>query len=156
MTVSQRWTVHILGVTWACGNAWAWQPVHKDTALNLGLIIALVVANPVIFALLGWLGRRQRYSSAVIWAILVVVSWVLSPALGAAARWGWGTFLTFMVSKISWMNSAYYSLCIALYFVFRWCRTYSRHNGSIDSKAPLKGCEETGQTTVSNRHLSCQ
>lgn len=107
---------HLVALVWTLANTWASLPVHSCGAASSISLWMVFLLNPAAFGACAWIGRRRAsIAIGVVWPVFVMLIWVLVPAFGAAYRWGWDSFGTFLLRVPSWDFIWYLGLCVLSY-----------------------------------------
>ena len=116
MTAGKCGFAHLIGALWVGANVWYSWPMHRDGAVVVAVWWAMLLLHPAFFGATAWMGRKRRsIFVAIVCPALVVMAWFFVPALGVAYRWGWDSFMRFLLRTPAWYAWIYWALCGLIY-----------------------------------------
>ena len=108
--------MNFVAILWIFTNLWISVPYADNSTPTYTLQVAIIIINPIIFALMAWYGSKNKMISPLIYSIAVILSWLVGPAIFSVFRWGVDTFFRFLFDKRSILFWIYLFACIAIYY----------------------------------------
>ena len=116
MRFSNKAAINCVAPLWVAANIWISVPYADNSSPTFILQAAIIIINPIIFALMAWYGFKNKMISSLIYSIAVILSWLVGPAFFSVFRWGADTFFRFLFDKRAILFWIYLFVCIAIYY----------------------------------------
>lgn len=117
---SKRIILNCAAIFWLVANIWILNPFINDSTIVYILHLFILTVNLLMFGLMAWFFNPFKVLSLKsICPFIVIIFWLIIPAVFAAFQWGVEVFFPFLLKKRSVEVWIYLFVCIFIYsFVF--------------------------------------